>query len=284
MKILLHLLSGLSRSVRGWKWIILIWFCTLLPVSLFTIPFKSGIYASLSSSMISEKIAGGYFLDVIANDSFNLKMLLSFFFPGLFLVSFIGFILNVFFAGGLFNILKGNGTVRKSRDFFGGASANFWSFLVISIIIFFILFILTGIIIGIPALFATASHSEYILSKTICISGVVLLILLPLIVIIADFSRAWQVTSEEKNAFKAFGRGFRLLFRNFFRAYFSVAIVLAVQILFTFLAVRIILFTRTAGSGGIFLLYLLGQVFAVIKIFFRSWRYGTITDLYESGR
>ncbi|MGQ9621286.1 MAG: hypothetical protein ACUVTX_09935 [Bacteroidales bacterium] len=284
MKILLHLLSGLKRSVKCWKWIIAIWFSTLMLISLFTFPFKSGIYASLGSSMIREKIDAGYFMEVFANDSFNIKTILSYFFPGLFIVLFTGMILNIFFAGGLFNVLKENGIRRRSNDFFGAAAANFWSFLSISVILYLSLLFISGIILGIPALIVSGMNSDSLLSKTFLISSAVLLLLLPLIILVADYSRAWQVSSEVKNAFKSIGQGFRLLFRNFFKSYFLVLLILIVQVIFMLVVVKLILYMRPHSSGGIFLFYLTGQMLAIIKIFLRSWRYGTITDIYESDR
>jgi hypothetical protein len=116
------------------------------------------------------------------------------------------------------------------------------------------------------------------------ISAILLLVLWPLVILIADYSRIWQVSSGEKNGLRAIVKGFSLLFKNLLRSYLSVVPVLAIQLLFTLIAVRLILYARPAGSGGIFLLYIIGQAFAIIKIFLRSWRYGTVTDLYEASR
>jgi len=284
MKILLHLLSGLVRSIRCWKWIFVIWIWNLLLVTLLTFPLKSAVNISLGSSMIRERLTEGYFLDVLSNSGFDLKTILSFFFSGLFLVLFAGVILNIFFAGGLFNTLREDGMRRKAADFLGSAGANFWSFLIISVIVFFILFFLSGIIIGIPSLIALSSKSDFVFTMTAKISAILLLVLWPLVILIADYSRIWQVSSGEKNGLRAIVKGFSLLFKNLLRSYLSVVPVLAIQLLFTLIAIRLILYARPAGSGGIFLLYILGQAFAIIKIFLRSWRYGTVTDLYEASR
>jgi len=282
MKILVNILSGFVRSVRVWKWIILIWFAFLLLVSLFTLPVKSGINMTLGSSMITEKIAAGYFFDVIANDGFSLKTILPQFFSGLFLVVTVGLLLNIFFTGGLFNVLREDGRRRKASDFFGAAGSNFWSFLVISIITFSILFILALIIIGIPAAIAVSKDSDLILRKTITISSIILLILIPLVITSADYARAWQVTSSEKNAFKAFGRGVKMMFRSFLTSYISVALILGIQVLFMLLAVRSLLYAEPSKGSTIMLMWLYGQLLAILKIFLRSWRYGVVTGLYES--
>ncbi|HQG56550.1 MAG TPA: hypothetical protein PK496_06025 [Bacteroidales bacterium] len=282
MKILLNLLSGLMRSVRIWKWILAVWLATLLLVTLFTFPLKTGINATLGSSMITEKIAAGHFFDVIANDGFNLQTVLAIFFSGLFLVVFAGSILNIFFAGGLFNVLKEDGRRRRATDFFGGAGSNFWSFLVISIISFSVIFLLALIVAGIPAIIAVSSDSDLILSKTMKIASVILMILIPVVVIAADYARAWQVTSNEKNAFRAFGKGIKLMFRSFFVSYISVALILVINLLFSFFAVKGLLYAKASGGGAILLLFLCGQTLAIIKIFIRSWRYGVVTSLYES--
>jgi len=282
MKILLNILSGFVRSVRVWKWIILIWFASLLLVTLITFPVKSGINVTLGSSMITEKIAEGYFLDVIANDGFSLKTILPQFFSGLFLVVTVGLLLNIFFAGGLFNVLREDGRRRKASDFFGAAGSNFWSFLVISIISFSILFLLALIIVGIPAVIAVSKDSDFILRKTISIAVIILLTLTPLVVVSADYARAWQVTSSEKNAFRAYGRGIKMMFGSFFTSYISVSLILGLQLLFIFLAVRSILSAEPSKGSTIMLMWLYGQLLAILKIFLRSWRYGVVTGLFES--
>jgi hypothetical protein len=40
--------------------------------------------------------------------------------------------------------------------------------------------------------------------------------LIPVLNFILDYSRAWQVSSDSKNAFKATGKGIKLLFKRFF--------------------------------------------------------------------
>lgn len=280
MKILMHWLSGLSRSLRCLKWILLIWFANLFLVTLLTFPLKTGIKANLGQSMISEKIAEGYFIDVIANSGFDLKTIAAFFLPGFFILTLFGALMNIFFAGGLFNILRKNAG-KKSSDFFGGAGSNFWSFLGISVIVLCVAFFLALIITGIPAIIVYGTGSEKAVNIVTGITGVIFLILLAVVLIIADYARVWQAASEKKNVFRAIGKGIKLLSGNLFRSYLTLAPILFVQALTGLILFRAILYAKPESSEGIFLLFLLGQLSYILKIFIRSWRYATVTDLYE---
>jgi len=104
MKIFSYLGSGLVRSLKAWKGILAIWFLNLILVSLIAIPFRAGLKSVLHNSMITELLGEGINIDVFADFGSNLKVIASSVFSGFFLVILLGFIMNVFLAGGLFTI------------------------------------------------------------------------------------------------------------------------------------------------------------------------------------
>src|SRR5450759_602249 len=160
MNIFKALLSGATRSVRVWKGILIIWFSTLLLVSLLALPMRAGMNSVLGSSMITEKLAKGINIDVLTDFGSNISTILSSFSIGFFLMLFFALLMNVFFAGGLFNIIKGQENKFSSSGFFGGAGANFWSYLIITVLICLIIISLGIIIIGVPLMIAKSSALE----------------------------------------------------------------------------------------------------------------------------
>ena len=135
MNILSHLSSGASKSFRSWKWILVIWLAVLVLVSILGLTLRGELNAIFGKSMITEKLADGTIVDVIANAGTGMRILISSFTTEFFLITFLGILVNVFFNGGLFTVLRTNEAKTGSTAFFGGAASNFWPFLVIWLLI-----------------------------------------------------------------------------------------------------------------------------------------------------
>jgi len=283
MQIFKAIKSGALRSVSTWKGILIIWFSLLLLISLLVIPMKGALRSGLGNSMITEKLADGVNIEVFAELGQIFSSLISFFASGFFLVLLAGFLLNVFFAGGLFGTLRGASGKFLSSEFFKASARNFWSFLVISLIISLIILTLLFIILGIPLGIISQSQTDpegsiYTVGK---IAGLIFLLLLPILLLVADYSRAWQVSADNPACFKAIGYGFNQTFKTFLTSYPLMIIVLLVQILFGWFVLTAMPGMRPASGIGIFLLFLLTQLLFLIKILLRVWRYGSVTALME---
>ena len=283
MNIFKALISGATRSVRVWKGILIIWFSTLLLVSLLALPMRAGMNSVLGSSMITEKLAKGINIDVLTDFGSNISTILSSFSIGFFLMLFFALLMNVFFAGGLFNTIKGKENKFSSSGFFGGAGANFWSYLVITVLICLIIISLGIIIIGVPLMIAKSSalENEGVPSKVTKIVIAIFILVLPIFLLVADYARAWQASSSKSACFKAIGNGFRQTFRHFFSSYAVMAVVLIIQVLYTGAVLIIMAGIKPGSKGGLFLLFLLTQLMFIIKILLRTWRYGIVTSLIE---
>jgi hypothetical protein len=59
------------------------------------------------------------------------------------------------------------------------------------------------------------------------------------------------------------------------------AIVIIIQFLFTWVAFIVISGMKSFTGGGLLLLFLLSQILFTVKIFLRTWRYGSVTAMYE---
>jgi hypothetical protein len=283
MKTLNTLLSGATRSLKAWKWVIIIWLCSLFLVSLLAFPMRAGLRSVLGSSMITEKLSDGINIDVLADFGTNLSTILSSLTFGFFIVVFLGLLMNIFLCGGLFSSLKSSENKVTASQFFGGAGANFWSFLVIVLLMMLIILFLGFLIIGIPQIIVRSSDTVSEATPVITgkIAAIIFLLILPVFLLVTDYARAWQAASSESACFKAIGNGFRQTFKHFFSSYFVMAIVLVVQILFGWLIFSIIPGWRPSSGGGVFLLFLLSQILFISKLILRAWRYGSVTSMLE---
>ena len=285
MNILTHLKSGAFRSFKSWKGVLVIWVLTLFLISLLALPMKSGFKSMIGSSMITELLTDTVNVDVITDFMQGLSSLLPALTSGFMLILFLGFLMNAFLTGGLFTILSGKNSRYSVSHLFAGGAANFWSVLVITIIIVLIILVSGSVIGGIPMMIIRGSGEGTpqpgAMGKAIRISMIILALVLPVLLLVSDYARAWQVTHEEKKPFKAIGFGFSTTFRNFLKSYPMMLILMAVQAGFSALVVSKLLGSKPATGGSVFLLFVASQIIFIIRIMFRAWRYGSVTSLME---
>jgi len=277
------IISGVVRSIKSIKGVLAIWISTLFLISLVAIPMKSSINSVLGRSMITELLNEGINIDVLTDFGTNMPTIISALSSGFFLLIFSGFLLNVFFNGGLFTTLRDGEEKYSSSQFFSGAGTNFWPFLVITATISLIILVLSSIVFGIA--FGIAGAHDYppegARFKAAIIGGIIFLVILPIFILVADYARVWQVTSSKSAGFKAIGVGFKQTFRHFFSSYPVMFVNMTIQALFAWFVMKFISGMGPDTRGGIFLLSLVSQFLFIIKILLRVWRYGSVTSMFE---
>jgi hypothetical protein len=285
MKIFIAVQSAIMGSLKSWRVLLIMWFVSLLLVSLVVIPMKGALNSDFRTSMITEKFSDGFNIEVFTDLGTNLKSLISYFTAGFFMVIFIGFLLNAFMTGGLFNSLRKTNADFSVVESFRVSAKKFWSFLGISLIINVIGIILLAVVIIFPTAIATLSQGEMpagsAVFKMIIIVLPVFLLLLTLLLLVADYARAWQVAKEPNNCFRAVGFGFRQTFRTFFSSYLLMILLLIVQFLYGWLVISILPGMRPVTGRGVFLLFILSQFLFFVKILLKAWLYGSVTSLME---
>lgn len=281
MKILHSIKSAALRTMNLWKGALIIWFLSLLLVSMLAMPIKGALNSGFGKSMITEKLADGLNFEVFADMGAAFRSIMSFFSVGLFMAILVGFILNAFFTGGVFERLKESSGKFSAGEFFRASAKNFWSFLVISLIISLIILVLAFLIIGIPLSIVGQSDSspEGALFQTGLIVLSIFFLLLTVLLLVADYARAWQVTMDRNVCFKAIGFGFSQTFKTFLSSFPLMIILLVVQLSFGWLVLKILPGIRPATGAGVFLLFLLSQILFFLKIMLKIWRYGSVTSL-----
>ena len=283
MKIYESVKAGILSSARSWKGILIIWFYYLVIVSLLAFPMKGALGTGLGSSMITEMLRKGINIEVFADLEAGLRSLISYFTNGFLIILFIGCVVNSFLTGGLFNSLKRSSGTFSASEFFRASAKNFWPFLVISTTICLIVLVLAILIIVIPVSLVSNADitTEGAAFKTGVISASLFLLILIILLLAADYARAWQVVHDRSAGFKALGFGFSRTFRTFSSSYPLMIILVVIQLLYGWLVLSTLPEIEPGSEGGIILLFLLSQFMFIIKIFLKVWRYGSVTWMSE---
>jgi hypothetical protein len=283
MKIFESVKVGILSSARSWKGILIVWFYSLVIVSLLVLPMKGALRTGLGSSMITEMLKKGINVEVFADLGAWFRSLISYFASGFVIILFAGCVVNAFLTGGLFNSLKRSSGTFSTAEFFRASAKNFWPFLVISMTICLIVLVLSILIIVIPVSLVSNADTttDGAAFKTGIIAASVFLLILIILLLTADYARAWQVAHNRSSGFKALGFGFSRTFRTFSSSYLLMIILLVIQLLYGWLVLSILPEIEPDSEGGIILLFLLSQLMFIIKIFLKVWRYGSVTGMKD---
>lgn len=283
MKVFQSIISGFCQSLKSWKGVLMIWLFLLILVSAVTFPLKASLNTSFGNSMITGKIAGGFNPEIFSDLGNTLKSIFSFFRAGLVFIIFLGFVLGVFFTAGLFSGLSKRQKRFSASEFFRNGAHNFWSFFVISLIVIF-LTLCIAIVFSAISYFVVQSveGAGEKISFLIGASGAVIIILIiPVFLLVADYSRAWKTINEDISGIRALGFGFSQTFRKFWSSYIVMLIMILLQLVPVFAAFEILPSWDPSSTVGAILLFIVAQVFVFTRVLFKAWRFASVTAMME---
>jgi len=283
MKLIKAFTSGAIRAIHSIKAILLMWLLTFSFLALFSYPLKSFLNTSLgntaSTSSLNEAFNIAYFLDL--GEAF--RLLMSAISGGIIIVLVIFFFLYVFLNGGLFDSLRENEWSYKPGDFFRASARYFLSYLAMMILVILMVLIALFLIVGLPLIIqgAGTSVSEEATLKLVSILRIIVLLVLPVFLLVADYSRAWLVANKHTKVFSALGYGFKATFKYFFSSYVFMLVMVIVQGLYSILVFKILTGYRPESGGGLVLMFFISQGLFLLKLYLRALRYGGVTALYQ---
>jgi hypothetical protein len=283
MKIFKALVSGFYKTLKAWKGILLIWLGSLLTVCFVALPFKAFLRSALGGSMITERLKDGIDIEVLGDMGSGFRNLLSSLPAGIFLLILTGILLGAFLNGGIFHSLKYSVEKFSFSGFFKACSKNFWSFLLISVLINVTIFFVSVLIIGLPLSIVVngESGSEKLPVITALLSFSLFFLVSLLFILVADYARAWHVAQDKQAAFKALGFGFSRTFGAFLSSFPMMLALSLIMALFTFVVLKLFAVWMPGTGGGVFLLFVISQLLFFIKSALKVWRYGSVTALKE---
>ncbi len=283
MKIRGSLASGFKRALKAWKGVLIVWLVSFVLASLFMTPLKSALRSGFGNSMITERFADGFDLDAFLDLGSSLPSIMSSMASGFLLVLLISVILNAFLTGGLFDALSGEKLKFSTPGFFGAGARNFWSFLMITLTMSFMLIFVSGVVMGVPT--GIASGSESITERTTFVIQMIALcivvLLSPVFILAADFARAGKASDPSMSGINAIGFGFSRTFSGFWSAYPMMLLLIVCQLLPAALAFYLIPAWRPVTGKGVSLMLIVTQFILFIRFFLKAWRYGSVTALLD---
>jgi hypothetical protein len=283
LKILQALKTGFFRTVKTWKVIIIFWTISYLTVSLLVVPLKASLKSALGNSMITEKLVKGIDIDVLGDLGANLHSMASFLSSGIIMLFLTAVFLNIFITGGLFGSVKKDSAGLLTENFFRASAKNFWSYLIITLMLYFIIIALIIILVVIPVSVASTAESspEGMVFRILVVCMSVFVFAMLLLVLVADYSRAWQASQVQNDAFGALGFGFRQTFRTFAASFPMMLILILFQAIVVWVVIKVTGSIIPSKEGGVFLLFIISQLLFFLKLFLKVLRYGSVTALME---
>jgi hypothetical protein len=283
MKVIFSIKSAVIRSLKLWKGILVVWFSLFLLVSMLIIPMRAAINSGFGQSMITEKLKDGFNLEVFTELGTVMNSVTSFFSSGFLMVILIGLMLNAFFTGGVFDGLRESTHKFSTAGFFSTSAKKFWSFLVITVLTTIMILFLAFLIIGIPMTVlkdALVPEGGSMFRLGVIVSSIFFLFM-AILLLVADYARAWQVMNEKNECFKAIGFGFSQTFRNFWSSIVLMILILVIQGVYGLIILKLLPGIKPVTGGGVFLLFLISQLLFIFKILLKVVRYGSVTALME---
>jgi len=275
-------ISGFQKTLRSIKFVLLAWVATFILGSIFAFPVKAGLKMAAGSSMVLDRTQDGILIDIFADMGRSFKTITFMGLSGLILVVVAGFMVNAFFTRGIFGVMRYNTGKARFSEFFSHTSENYWSFLGISVLLRFVIFILSLIMIIIP-LSALGPGQSLNLQKAIVtasVSAVCFLFVIPVLILVSDYARAWLVVHPSASFWKSVGSGFSITFNRFFLSYFYVMLLCGLQSAFFVLSFSLMGDWKPTGVGTLIFIIAFQVVF-VAGIFMRYWRFAGIISLVE---
>jgi hypothetical protein len=242
---------------------------------------KSALNATAGQSLLADRLKFGIDWNLLV-ELFQSNLGLGPSIAGLAMVTLgLYFFAALFFAGGAFEVL------RKSEDrtgFWSGCARHFWTF--VRILIWTVPFV---ILVGLIVIFAEILKRWIVgddpLQNVAFWSRVTIIVIAFLgilfLSLIADYARAYSVLEGDRRAAKSVWRAFRFILRHPIRTGGFLFLILLVS------GLSAVVFRWFGSASGIFnsgpasVLFVLGQVYLLVKIVFRLTRYGGVLDIVE---
>ena len=284
MKFINAILSGTLRSLRSLKALLFIWLVTLIFISAVVFPLKKFIQSALGSSKATDLISESFNIAFFPDLGASFKPMMSGLSSGTLLLLLLVMLLYIFLNGGLFDSLRANKCSYKVREFLHASGKLFVSYLVLTILMLLMIIFTLFLVVGLPLIISRSagSGSEQSFLRLAGILRVVVILILPVLLLVVDYARAWLASNDHTKVFKAIGYGFRATFRSFFSSYLFMLLMIVVQGLFVWLVSKILVGWNPMSAGGLFVLFLLTQALFFLRLFLRAIRYGGVTALYQS--
>lgn len=275
-------IKGLFKSASYKRMLILIWALNILTALLVAIPFYAISKSTAGHSMLPNELVSEFNFTAVVEWLRKAGSVPRTFLILALCIAVTYYLTWIFISGGIIESLNKNRF--KKKRFWNGSAKNFFRFLGISVLILLVQVILAAIVIGgvsaiIKGLKETAvSENDF---APWILGGTALFFLFWLFwSAVSDYAKFYLVKNNSINVFGAFFRTFIFAFKRFFKIY--------LLRLFLFLTPLPIwyFFWKLSGSitgatgVGLIALFLIRQIFLIVRIWFRVWVYSSQLKMF----
>lgn len=277
--------KGAAAAASSYKLLITIWLVTLLMVSLVALPLKTGLKNIFGHSVAVDRLLNGFDLGLTGDMGDRFGQLLSSATTGGLIIIMAGVLLYIFFAGGLFSQFTTAYGRLSQASFFRASAQNFIPFLLITLIIYCLIWVYTALIVGIPVGIRMALATGPVPEGHVLIWFYLLWALgMPVWLLVADYSRRWMAATGSHKVFRALGEGFRSLRRRFWLSYLAMLMILLLNAVYVAAFIWFTAWMVPEKGVLIFLFLIATQLLFILRLFMKAWRYATVCELAVSAK
>lgn len=284
MKAISSYIHGLKTAVKSYRQALLVYLLYLLAALLLAIPFYGLFRSAAGNSMLTDGLMQGFdatiLRELLASHGDSFRFYLEALWP---LIAAFA-LLQVYLTGGYLGWVsqpRGNWSLaafnRVAIRFFWRYLKLMFYFLIINLIICLILYLPYVLIIG--------SNSDLtdkqIVTPLLWVIAIHLVLLL-FITLWSDLTKSWLYERDSRKVFRGIFRVFRMAVRRFFSFWWLGILLLFAPALLLIGYYLIRQAVAVDTTGLIILVFLLQQLFILLRIFLRIWRLSAVYRFYLS--
>lgn len=274
--------AGFSKSYRALSTVAILWALSLVGTIILVSPVQRQFIAILGDSMITEMMYVESGFDLTTDLIIPLSNAFVSFSTSFFIVGILVFLAGIFVTAGIFRVLYSRRRPFRKGLFIKGADRGFVGYLVIALISGFVTGFLFALIVLVPLIIAfIMGAGEAGLIVTAVAGLTAFAIVLPFILLVADFARVNLVADKWESPVGSIKNGIRLLTGRLLPLWLTMFVIIVVTATFSFLITRIVFNSEADSRLSILMLMILSQVLLFIKVWLKVIRYGIMTAIYE---
>ncbi len=262
--------------------IVLLYFTNVLAALVLAIPFFGMIKTGFGNSMAINEMLNQFnftiFSDFISNAGVVVKNIVS---QTIWLSAFF-LIISSFLTGGILRtFIKDHFTMSS---FFSASGYHFLRFMGLNVFMIIIQIIIASMV-YVPVFALTSKISAHIQTELplfrIFFTGIgIHLFLLILFILVGDYAKYYLLLHDSNNIFKAFAKAVMFVFGHFFKAFSIFIVLMAIPLLIFYLYLNLDRDIGMSTAVSIILMFLIQQMFIVLRIWFRLWMHSSQFELY----
>ena len=282
MNILKAYTTGFRASIKLPRPVFLIYLINFILAIMVAMPLFNVMDEYMGNRLIANQLLKSFNATVFVDFIMEAGGIIQVFLSQIKWILIIYWVVSIFLAGGIIRTL--NQSKFSMSSFFLGAGYNFFRYLGISLIML-ILQIVVILIIYVPTLILLFSISDTVGSERtlyaiFLIAMFVHILIMLFLVMVSDYAKYYSALYDTGNIFKSVTGGFSYAFNNFIRTFvlYILLVILPFAIVIGYFKIETSISSHIALA--VFLMFIVQQVFILLRIWFRIWIYSSTLKMF----